>query len=461
MEFVKPPEAFCFDEPNTPQRWARWEKQFGTYYVAAELDKKSKEVQVARLLNAAGPEAQEIHDLFTFANDDEKKEYKTILQKFRDYCRPKKNVVYERHKFWSRRQNEGEPFDKWLKEVRVIAKDCEFGDEEDMIRDKIVYGVFDKKVQERMLRKSDLTLKDATDMCRAAEASQTQLVEIRKQEQLAVNEMGASGIDSMENGSAECPICRKSGHSFQDCPSRKTVRSDVLCFKCGGMGHVSRVCPTEVAPQSQPSQRGRRRKRGRGRGGGRGLEATREIHNVDDQAMNEYAQEFSALSLSTIRISSLSSSASKRFVKFRFHNLLGKSSKVDSAKVDSGAEGNVMPLKKYQALFPDRVGADGKPDMKYVRKSNRILEAYGGVQVPHFGTVQIPCQYNGKKFMCQFYLCDIEGSMLLGLPTCEALGIVKINIVDSEEDDITKVESVGEETSTGENEELKKSKEYV
>ena len=110
--------------------------------------------------------------------------------------------------------------------------------------------------------------------------------------------------------------------------------------------------------------------------------------------MNDYAQEFSALSLNTIRISSLSSSTSKRFVKFRFHNLPQKSSKVDIAKVDSGAEGNVMPLKKYQVLFPDRVGADGKPDMKYVRKSNRILEAYGGVQVPQFGTVQIPCQYN-------------------------------------------------------------------
>ena len=60
MEFVKPPDTFNFDEPNTPQRWARWEKQFGTYFVAAELDKKSKQVQVARLLNAAGPDAQEI-----------------------------------------------------------------------------------------------------------------------------------------------------------------------------------------------------------------------------------------------------------------------------------------------------------------------------------------------------------------------------------------------------------------
>ena len=73
MEFVKPPENFNFDEPNTPQRWARWEKQFGTYFVAAELDKKSKEVQVARLLNAAGHEAQEVHDLFSFENAKKKR----------------------------------------------------------------------------------------------------------------------------------------------------------------------------------------------------------------------------------------------------------------------------------------------------------------------------------------------------------------------------------------------------
>ena len=212
MEYVKPPDTFSFDEPNTPQRWARWEKQFGTYFVAAELGDKSGEVQVARLLNAAGSEAQEVHDLFVFANDDEKKDYKVILKKFGEYCRPKKNVVYERHKFWSRRQNEGEPFDKWLKEMRVIAKDCEFAEEDNMIRDKIVYGVFDKKVQERMLRKSDLTLKDATDMCRAAESSQSQLADIRKQEQMSVNEVSASALSPVEENPNNCPLCKRPGH---------------------------------------------------------------------------------------------------------------------------------------------------------------------------------------------------------------------------------------------------------
>ena len=170
MEYCKPPDAFSFEEPNAPQRWARWEKEFKTFFVAAELNKKDKEVQVARLLNAAGSEAQEVHELFTYAEgkEAEAKDYEKILERFTEYVRPKKNLVYERHRFWSRSQKEDEPFEKWAKELRIIAKDCEFKEEDHMIRDKILYGVQDKKVQERMLRKSELTLQDALDLCRAA-----------------------------------------------------------------------------------------------------------------------------------------------------------------------------------------------------------------------------------------------------------------------------------------------------
>ena len=120
----------------------------------------------------------------------------------------------------------------------------------------------------------------------------------------------------------------------------------------------------------------------------------------------------------------------KRFVKFRFYDVLQNKSMVAESKIDSGAEANVMPLKKYRSMFPERVGKNGLPLQRFIRKSKRRLEAYGGVNVPHFGTVNIPCEYNGKKFMCRFFLCDIEGSMLLGLPTCEGLGIVKITVVN-------------------------------
>ena len=36
------------------------------------------------------------------------------------------------------------------------------------------------------------------------------------------------------------------------------------------------------------------------------------------------------------------------------------------------------------------------------------------------------CEYKNKKFKCKFFLSDVSGPILLGLPTGEALGIIKI-----------------------------------
>ena len=57
----------------------------------------------------------------------------------------RKNKVYERHRFWSRNQGNGELIDQWIKDLRMKAKLCEFGDQEDlMIRDKIVFSANDE-----------------------------------------------------------------------------------------------------------------------------------------------------------------------------------------------------------------------------------------------------------------------------------------------------------------------------
>ena len=117
MEHFKSIDNFVFDGHDVSQRWVRWQKQFENYFAACELEKKHKETQVAILLHTAGAEAQEIHEQFTFQTDDEKKDYKVILKKFKEYCHPRKNTVYERYCFWSRDQVEGEPIDKWVKDL--------------------------------------------------------------------------------------------------------------------------------------------------------------------------------------------------------------------------------------------------------------------------------------------------------------------------------------------------------
>ncbi len=165
------PEPFNFDGSDAAQRWAKWRKTFETYFIAAEVSKKSPTVQIAILLHTAGEEAQEIHSQFTFAEGENKEDHKTVLDKFDNYCNPRKNTVFERYKFWSRAHQEDEPVDKWVKDLRTISTNCEFKDEDDQIRDRIVFGYTDNKVKERMLRESKLDLAKALEICRAAEST--------------------------------------------------------------------------------------------------------------------------------------------------------------------------------------------------------------------------------------------------------------------------------------------------
>ena len=95
-----------------------------------------------------------------------------VLSKFKQYCNPRRNTVYERHRFWSRNQGEGETIDQWVTDRKTKASACEFGEQRDLlIRDKVVFGILDERVNERLLRKPKLDLVKALDLCRAAEAT--------------------------------------------------------------------------------------------------------------------------------------------------------------------------------------------------------------------------------------------------------------------------------------------------
>ena len=71
--------------------------------------------------------------------------------------------------------------DQFITEWRTRAKPCEFDDQHDsVIRDRIVFGVSDACLKERLLRESsDLTREKATSLCRAAEESEKQLKDVK------------------------------------------------------------------------------------------------------------------------------------------------------------------------------------------------------------------------------------------------------------------------------------------
>ena len=78
---------------------------------------------------------------------DREDNYKTVCKKFREFCEGK-NTVFERYKFWERKQQPRESFDAWVTNLKNQAAICEFGDQHDnMIKDKIVFGASDQRVK--------------------------------------------------------------------------------------------------------------------------------------------------------------------------------------------------------------------------------------------------------------------------------------------------------------------------
>lgn len=258
MEVLKPPGPMNFKANNAADTWDKWLAQFMNYFKAAELKKNDKDVQVAILLQLAGPASLAIQKTFKYSEVESPDDYKTVLQKFTAYCRPRKNTVYERYRFFKRDQEEGEPIDQWVIELRTPAAVCEFWEQEElMIRDKLVFGVRHERAKERLLREGEVTLQRALDISHAAEASRIQLEGMRGGKQVhairtknthqtqANTQAEESGVKASQASSDYAQQNKKDcaywGKRHVPGP-RKCPAYGKTCAKCGGRNHWASVC---------------------------------------------------------------------------------------------------------------------------------------------------------------------------------------------------------------------------
>ncbi|KAJ8403683.1 hypothetical protein AAFF_G00350090 [Aldrovandia affinis] len=175
MESLTPPPPLSLSG-NLAENWRKWEQRLNLYFVASGLTDKSEERKIAVMLHCVGEDALEIYNALNVQYADaQAKKMEEVLTAFRQYCAPRKNTVFERHQFWAYKHNEEAGIDKFVTELRLRARDCEFGESEDlMLRDKIVFSIADHKLRERLLSTADLPLHTAIDICRAKEAATMQ-----------------------------------------------------------------------------------------------------------------------------------------------------------------------------------------------------------------------------------------------------------------------------------------------
>ena len=228
---VTPPEPFIFARP---EEWPKWIRRFEQFRLATGLKTKSEEKQISTLIYCMGDDADDILRSFRLSQEDSKK-YETVRNKFETHFVKRRNVIFEQAKFNQRKQEVGESTDAFVMDLYSLAEHCDYRDlREELIRDRIVVGILDRVLSEKLQMDTTLTLEKAVSLVQQSESVKKQQVLLRGDKSLP----GSVEAVTHSTQSLKCGNCGRSPqHDRAHCPARNAT-----CNKCGKFGHFQVVC---------------------------------------------------------------------------------------------------------------------------------------------------------------------------------------------------------------------------
>ncbi|UYV62932.1 K02A2.6-like [Cordylochernes scorpioides] len=378
MDFVRPSELALHG--NVAENWRRFKQRLMLYLEATEKATKPDKLKVAILLNFIGEEALEVFNTFHL-KEDEAENFDLVINKFDDFCEPKKNVIFERFKFFSATQKDGESIDSFITELKGLSTSCEFESQKDsLIRDRIVYGIQGKALQERLLREPNLTLLKAIEMCKTDEISKQQIKIMQNNQNICQIRKYEKKHSPKQNQESEkefkCQRCGKS-HRAKNCPAWGK-----RCSKCKKMNHFAAFCKSSA------------------------------IRSLNDET------EETVWSIHEAKV---------------VHTLEWKKSIIVNGKeicfkLDSGAEVNVLPYTFTRQMK----GLE-------IFQTNRKLTSYTGHEIKIKGIATLNCKTKNKTESLEFFIADGYYQPILGIEAIEKLSLIKkCDAVQTEQNNSTK-----------------------
>lgn len=155
MEF-RPPKEMSF-VGNIADQWKDWYQQFQIFLIASGRSNEDDARKINILLNLMGTQGIKIFNNFKKPKKDSDLTYDFAFKWFNEYCQPKKNIIFQRFKFGGCIQKEGQSMDEFVTELKTLASQCEFKEEDNMVRDRIVFEIRDMDTKNNLLCMENLT----------------------------------------------------------------------------------------------------------------------------------------------------------------------------------------------------------------------------------------------------------------------------------------------------------------
>ena len=373
-----------------------------------EYKEVPKAKQVSHILLMTGDEGLTLFNSWDLSEADGKNPDE-VWKRFDAHIEPTSSFRVERLTFQRMRQLPDESADDFISRLTNQAKLCKFKDRNERIVEQITFGTKYADVQKSLLvQDEDYTLERAIEACRIHEASvghQWAFKEIQEAD-IAVNAVGTSPI--------RCQGCGEYKHrSAKGCPAQ-----DAICYNCGKKGHWAKAC----------RQRKKSDNHGRWNQGGHNKAhksaSVSEVHEEPEEMVyhairihvDELACEGSAYA--TVNID-LPHKQGKHALRL---------------KIDTGAEGNILPVRTFRRIFPECLDAKGYPVPSSVtKKPNVSLSAYNGTPIMQHGYLTLQCRYKSESWTpLGFYIAESDGPAILGLEGCKQLNVVHLNCDEME-----------------------------
>ena len=180
-------------------------------------------------------------------------------------------------------------------------------------------------------------------------------------------------------GTRLCGNCGRSHNSLSNCPARGQT-----CLYWKKPNHFAEVCRSKARRQRFHSLE---------RAGSQASQTSTE---------STFSAAFESVVFESITTAGVSRRESNRyrdevFVSINL-NLPQETQKntILKAKLDTGAQGNILPMRLYRQMYPHTLDDHGSLRPGSLSSSDVILTAYGGSQIKHHVTVTIPCSYKGE-----------------------------------------------------------------
>ena len=344
---------------------------------------------------------------------------KTVFDSLEKIFHPESNQTLSHFKFRGLKQKSTQICDSYMSELRLAIVECRYPDivQDELLKDQFIFGLMVKEIQDHLL--GEILAEDTSEKCLLESRKVESKIEQRKllgiktavsYDSIHTNNRSRGKFRRQSRGRAKssssvhnCKYCGKS-HNRGNCPAYGKKYQ-----KCGRDNHFKAVC--KIGSSSSRDHSKSRGKKGKNK-------RFHEVNESGEGVMDDLVEQVQSLFYNDVHFNSVNS---------RMHTTLqcttpdGRSSD-QTFKVDTGGDGNLMPISMFSKIFP-KVNLDALSQM--INKSVTLF-AYIDTEIKQLGTCSVRLSFRKRSQVCKFFVVEHE-TAIIGITDSEKLGLVSVN----------------------------------